>query len=244
MKGLQMKELRLPRETAARVIVARFLGATVIAALSATAWPAAAEDTPAAVPEAGPSAVFSEYATIVGIGDTLTLTRLPIRTAAGKTIYKDVTIELFGDAAGKISFAVSPPVQSVSPKFAVANIRAGTYALGSSVIAVTGPAPTGGGAARWTVTGTCYFAPSAFYTGAIATIPDAALKSRLAAAGITNKEYSYGVRGESCDSGAFRDNALLGVQQVDNTLVVASFTSAAGVDQSTPAQFFVFTLQP
>ena len=109
---------------------------------------------------------------------------------------------------------------------------------------MTGPAPTGGGAARWTVTGTCYFAPSAFYTGAIATIPDAAFRARLAAAGISNKGYSYGVRGATCNSGAFRDNAIIGAQQVGGTLVFASFTSAAGVDQSTPAQFFVFTLQP
>ena len=65
----------------------------------------------------------------------------------------------------------------------------------------------------------------------------------MAAAGVTNKEYSYGVRGEGCDSGAFRDNAIIGVQQVGNTLVFASFTSSGGVDQSTPAQFFVFTLQ-
>lgn len=235
-----MSDVRVPRATAARRVDVRLLGVVVIGALAA-ASPAATADE---VPAVGPSTVFSEYATIVGIGDTLTLTRLPIRTAAGKTIYKDVTIELSTDAGGNIGFAVSPPSQSVSPKLVVANIRAGTYKLGSYVIAVTGPAPTGGGAARWTVTGTCYFAPSAFYTGAIASIPDAALKTRLGAAGISNNEYSYGVRGVGCTSGAFRDNAIIGAQQVGNTFVLASFTSAAGVDQSTPAQFFVFTLQP
>ncbi len=43
-------------------------------------------------------------ATVVARGSTISITRLPIRTAAG-TIYRDVTIELHVDATGRVTLA-------------------------------------------------------------------------------------------------------------------------------------------
>lgn len=216
-----------------RVLVACTVALPAAVLCASTAW------------SAEPTAFFDK-SSIVGAGETIALSRVPVRNSAGAIKYYDATIEFSVDAAGKIT-QTALPTFTLSPALIISNFKAGTYTttVGSSPIAVTGPGVGGpGGQTAWTLvatTASCTSPPSAtWYTGPIAANP---LATRLKAAGITLTQYSYGIVGEggSCD-GRFSDGALIGAQQVGNTLTLVSFTS--GGDSNTPLTQITFKLKP
>ena len=77
--------------------------ATPLACALLLALPAAAQDATTRLQDAQ----------LVARGDTITITRLPIRTAAG-TIYRDVTIELHVDAQGRVTLATDAAGRAVA----------------------------------------------------------------------------------------------------------------------------------
>ena len=81
------------------LLCASFLGASVPAS------PALAQDAPATT--------RLQDAQLTARGNTITITRLPIRTAAG-TIYRDVTIELHVDAQGHVTLATDASGRAVA----------------------------------------------------------------------------------------------------------------------------------
>ncbi len=191
---------------------------------------------------------FFEKSTIVGAGETITLSRVPVRNSAGAIKYYDATIEFSVDAAGKLT-QTALPTFTLSPSLIISNFKAGTYTSpASGPIAVAGPGVGGpAGQAAWTVQGTsssCTAPPAAtWYTGSIATNP---LKARLQQAGITQTQYSYGIVGNGppiCNYW-FQPGNLIGAQQVGNTLTLVSFTWNGSQDYATPQAQITFTLKP
>lgn len=196
---------------------------------------------------AEPTAFFDK-SSIVGQGETISVSRVPVRNSAGAIKYYDATIEFSVDAAGKLT-QTALPTFTLSPSLIISNFKAGTYTTtaGSSPIAVKGPGVGGpGGQTAWTVqatTSSCTNPPSAtWYTGSIATNP---LKARLQQAGITQTQYSYGIvgKGPAC-SDEFGDGALIGAQQVGNTFTLVSFTTNGPTDHPVPVSQITFTLKP
>jgi hypothetical protein len=184
--------------------------------------------------------IFAELGNTFGNGSTISAIRVPVRTATGAYVYKDITIYLTTDSLGDLTYATTIPGQVASAPLQTANITAGTY-LDSSNTAygwlMSGPSSIGSGVGKWEITAAtgeyawCGY-PATFYTGALTAIPIAA---RLKAAGIVDTEYSYGIigYGAAC-GGQWATGRLIGVSQTGTHVEMATFTTPAGVDQSTP----------
>ncbi len=72
-------------------------------------------------------AIYFDQSSVIGIGDTITAICLPIQTAGGKFIFKNVTITLTVGATGNLAWATAKPVVATCPPLEVSNIRAGIY---------------------------------------------------------------------------------------------------------------------
>ena len=212
------------------------------AMLAALVWLSAAPVAAAAEP-----AIFFDQSSVIGIGDTITAICLPIRTADGKFVFKDVTITLSVGAKGNLAWASAKPVVAECPPLSVSNIRAGIYSsptLSYEGIQITGPTAIGnGGEAEWAITvgpgknaGLSPPNPAVFYTGPLAKSP---LAARLQKAGLTSTQYNYGVIGAS--SGTWPSNALFGLRLVGNQLAVALFTDSSGHDHKDPVTQIIYT---
>ena len=206
------------------------------------AWALAAVFVPIAALAATPTSYLEESA-IVGVGQTITVTRLPVLGANGGLIYKNVTIALTIGTAGQITYAAAEPVVTASPSPVVSSIQAGIYGDSANTavgFAIAGPGIGSGGNSVYTVTRSgpyCAVAqPGVFYAGPISTTPIAA---RVRAAGINTGQYRVGIVGqEACglsfNYANFPSQGLFGLSQVGNTLVVSSFTDSTGKDHPTP----------
>jgi hypothetical protein len=73
-------------------------------------------------------------ATVVARGGTITISRLPIRTASG-VIYRDVTIELHVDAAGRVTLATDGAGRALAGRGAAAGPRVALQAVPSGTAA-------------------------------------------------------------------------------------------------------------
>ncbi len=199
-----------------------------------------------------------QYASLSGIDKTITATRVPV-TTAGRTTYKDVTLQFDVDADGNLTLSVGYPTIVSSPEVQVSSFRAGTYAgpkniaNGKAIVTVGGPGVSGGGGSSWSLLASgdadkCTYPGSAtWYVGPLENSPQAA---RLKKAGITSTAWSYGVSGVgpsySClsDRDAYHNwenGSLIGVSQSGNTLTVASFTYW-GTDKSAPVDQITYVL--
>jgi hypothetical protein len=249
---LQMKAV-LPRRAACAAAFA-----VVVVALT---WVAGAY----AQSKGTPYALF-QYATLVGSGNTLTASRIPVVVATGNTIFKNITIQFEVDPDGNLTVSPDNPQISDAPPLQVSSFKAGSYIGPGSILGgktpafVDGPGATEGGATSWSFsTGsgadTCTYPNSAtWYVGPIENTPVAA---RLKAAGITSTAWSYGVangpgRNDRCTTGAFMNNAqwepgtLVGVSQSGNAITIASFTDSPNVrrDYSAPVAQITYRLVP
>lgn len=193
--------------------------------------------------------IYFDESSIVGIGQTVTALRVPIETAAGTYVYKDVTIELNSDAKGNLTWATAEPISAVSPPLATSNVRAGVYVMTPTcptcAIQIIGPTSIGdGGVGEWVITAvsgnTAALSPpnpAIFYTGSLAASP---LEARLKKAGLTSAQYVYAVLGTSnYASTNWTDNGLFGLRLVGNELVVTSFTDTNG-DHNVPVAQIIY----
>lgn len=232
--------------------------AAVFAVAAALTWVA---DT-YAQSKGTPYALF-QYATIVGSGNTLTASRIPVVIAAGNTIFKNITIQFDVDPDGNLTLSPDNPQISDAPPLQVSSFKAGSYIGPGSILGgktpafVDGPGATDGGATSWSFsTGsgadTCTYPNSAtWYVGPMVNTPVAA---RLKAAGITSTAWSYGVaNGPSsstfCTNRSYFDSyrwmpgTLVGVSQSGNAVTIASFTSN-GTDYNAPVAQITYRLVP
>lgn len=206
---------------------------------------------------ANPSAAF-QFATITGIGNTITASRVPITISPGKTIYKNITFKFNLDPEGNLFLPEGNPQIEDAPQLVISSFRAGKYNGPGSVLSgktpvyIDGPGALAGGAASWSLSSAagadvCVYPGSAtWYVGPIESNPVAA---RLRSAGITSPAWSYGVasgpefsqrcgNGTQITNGLWETGTLIGVSQSGVAVTIASFTnnrrdSAAPVAQIT-----------
>jgi hypothetical protein len=234
------------------------------AVLSTTAWVIVTHaqspdaDAPQSTTTTTPNALF-QYSTITGSGNTITATYLPVVTAKGTTVYKNVALQFDVDSMGNLTLAPGYPIVIPSPTPLISNFRAGNYKgpsnilSGKMLITVAGAGIAPGGATEWTLTtqssaDPCTYPSSAtWYVGQFATSP---LAGRLTKAGITAADYpdySWGVGGSQastiCIGSQYYDwqpNTLLAFSQVGGTITILSFTDN-GTDYSTSRDQITYT---
>ncbi len=202
----------------------------------------------AALAVAGPAAAatptsYLQNGAIVGTGQTITISRLPVRLGNGALAYKDVTIQLDVSANGTLTYADTRPLETNSPNPLVSGIKNGVYGDSANTnvqFSITGPGVMTGGNGEYSITRTgayCAVAqPGVFYSGPVGTTP---IGARVKAAGINTGQYRLGVVGqEACglsfNYANFPSHGLIGLAQVGTTLVVSSFTDSSGKDYPTP----------
>jgi hypothetical protein len=228
---------------AAWVIVAR--AQTDDASLSAAA--------PAAAATSAPYALF-QYSSLTGSGNTITASWVPVVTAAGATIYKNVTLQFNVDAAGNLTLVSGFPKVFPAPIVQVSSFVSGNYvgpsgvAQGKNLITVSGPGVISGGSTEWSLAASpgaypyTYPASATWYVGALSDSP---LAARLQAAKITSTAWSYGVVGSApwtIDGGKWFTNSLIGVSQIGNTLTIVDFTDNNSVDHNVPQDQITYTM--
>jgi len=202
-----------------------------------------APDASGAMAAATPTAFF-EDASIIGVGKTITVSRVPVTNSAGVVTYYDVGIAFSVNAGGQIALTAAPTVvKSVS--LITSNFFAGEYvSLASGPISLSGPGVGPGGQTAWSIAATTTVctqpASATWYTGTIAANPEAA---RLQKAGVTLTQYSYGIIGIGGCGPLWSQGGLIGAQQIQNTLTLVTFSSG-GKDSPIPLAQMTFTLNP
>ncbi len=210
-----------------------------------------------------PFALF-QFATLVGSGNTLTASRIPVVIGPGTTIFKNITIQFDADSAGNLTLSPDNPQISDAPPLQVSSFKAGSYIGPGSILDgktpafVDGPGAADGGATSWsfsTAAGAdyCTYPGSAtWYVGPIENTPVAARLKRM---GITSTAWSYGVASgpgwtTSCTKPGFtfqsyrwQAGTLVGVSQSGNAVTIASFTDN-GSDYSAPVAQITYRLVP
>lgn len=195
-----------------------------------------------------------QYATIVGSGNTITATQVPVVTDTG-VVYQDLILQFDNDAYGGLTMTSGFPVSAPSPQLQTASFQQGNYKTASTVlggkglIAVSGPGVTVGGATAWSLStrdgadGCTYPRTVVWYVGPIESSPIAA---RLKKAGITSKFWSYGITGGGgcLYQDAWGGNNIVGLSQIGNTLTIATFSGngSANADHPEPIDQLTFTL--
>ena len=224
---------------------------TALAAAFMAAWAPLAQSQLQAQ-AAGPEYALFQYSSLTGSGNTITASWVPVVTAAGTTIYKNITLQFNVDASGNLTLIAGYPKVIPAPILVVSSFAAGNYASPSTVlsgkglITVSGPGATDGGATEWSLAASpgadnnTYPSQATWYVGALADSP---LANRLKAAGITSTAWSYGVGGITFGTAYWASNSLLGFSQIGNQLTIVSFTYG-GTDHSTPVDSITYTLLP
>jgi len=193
-------------------------------------------------------AILLQYASIVSAGNTITITRAPVTTSTGATVYEDITLQLGVAANGAITMVSGYPKWNLSPVLTVAAFKPGIYVGPENVdggkmgFALSGPQP-GAGVTVWSIaTAPNYYAyttpgNATFYVGPLASNLE---YPRLKKAGITNTSLSYGFLGSGDANNGWCKGDLLGFSQVANTITVENFTGC-GNDQPTPVDQYTYT---
>jgi hypothetical protein len=198
-----------------------------------------------------------EYSAVTGSGNTITMTRVPVITSSGQTVYQDITLQFDNDGSGNLSLTAGYPIFALSPNLLVSSFVAGPYtgpvnvANGKAAITISGPGVTPGGATEWSAITSSgadictYPASATWYVGPIANNPMAA---RLQKTGITSTAWSFGVSGagvpSSCSislSFKWGNGSIIGVRQTGNTITFASFTNNS-FDSASPVDQITYTL--
>jgi hypothetical protein len=213
---------------------------------------ARAQMVEAAVPLSTPTPPYGlfQYSTLTGSGNTITASWVPVVTASGATVYKNVTLQFNVDATGDLTLTSGYPKVIPAPFIQVSSFEAGNYAAPSSLfsgkglVTVTGPGVTAGGATEWSMSvspsanGGTYPASATWYVGPLASSP---LATRLQNAGITSTAWSYGLGSYPYGNVYWGTGSLLGFSQTGNQLTIVTFTYG-GKDQSTPLDLITYTL--
>jgi hypothetical protein len=205
-------------------------------------------------PNPGP---LFQYSAITGSGNTITLSRVPVVTASGDTVYQDVTLQFDNDGNGNLTLTNGFPAFNPSPGLQVAAFRTGKYVgpgnvlNGKAIITVSGPGVISGGSTAWSISAnpeadSCTFPNSA--TWYVGPIDNNAMAARLKKANITSTAWSYGISGGgiafSCGGSLsfhWGNGSIVGVSQTGDTITFASFTNNS-FDQASPVDQITFTL--
>jgi hypothetical protein len=182
-------------------------------------------------------AIDLQDATITGSNDTVTVERVPIRTAAGKIVYMDITTEYVTDGSGNISVAAGYPIIQPSKTLLSSHFKAGNYVTtinGNTYHATLGGPGIGpNGTTSWTFSSSDYVPAAAtwYVTKDLTQNPE---YERLQRNDITSPAYSYGIAGAHGTCDYWETNTLVGASQNVEMLSISSFTFCGNTDKSSP----------
>lgn len=198
-----------------------------------------------------------QYAALTGSGNIITLTRVPVVTSSGQTVYQDITLQFDNDGNGNLTLTNGFPMFALSPGLQVSSFQAGKYigpaslANGNALITVNGPGVVNGGSTAWSSTSPAGADPctvpasASWYVGPLSNNP---MATRLTKAGITSTAWNYGISGNgiafSCGGSLsfhWSNGSIIGVSQTGNSITFASFTNN-GFDQASPVDQVTYTL--
>ena len=188
------------------------------------AWPAMAFLAPCAA--FAQTFVYAQDATISASAATISGQYLPVVTS-GNPRYYDFTTTVTVDASGMPS---ATTVFSPSLKLLFSRLKAGNYVYSNACCTATlsGPGIGPGGTTEWTWAANGYPYNAAFYVGPASEGP---LSTRIKKAGITTRDYSFGLAGYG--GGNFAAGCLLGIAQTAGALTIVSFSNS-GCTQDFP----------
>jgi hypothetical protein len=184
---------------------------------------------------------FFETALMNGVGNTVSLLQVPVQTATGKIVYRDVEIVFSVAANGKLKVASTAITDS--PTIKSGSFVAGTYVNGTNSAArfvLSGPSIDAGGRTTWSITGTSQCAFTAGWTsGPVSGHPQ---QQRLKKAAIPYAGYSYGTSGTSAcfPPTFFSQGHLIGAAGSATGLTLFSYTDDDG-DHAAPVGQISFT---
>ncbi len=121
-----------------------------------------------------------QFSSLIGSGNSITATLVPVVTSTGAIVYKNVTLQFNVDASGNLTLASTQIAPSVTP--ITSSFRPGRYVGPSTiysgmVVNVSGPGIASGGATEWTLaaaSGTncsTYPGTATWYVGPLASNP-------------------------------------------------------------------------
>lgn len=206
-----MKELTLTRtiNAAITLLVRRFIQ---FAAISVTLVSAAVFA----------QSMTAEGGTTATAGNTVSMTRIPVRTSTGTVLFKDIQIQFTVDNLGNTTLSAGFPKITASPAPIPSAFKAGTYKdiFGKKYL-VSGPAVIPGGRVMWRIQSSApagYVFEASWATGAVAGHP---FQSQLTRNKITSTLYAWGVVGTINNFSPFFLNVdeVVGAQQIGNQLV-------------------------
>ncbi len=208
---------------------------------------------PAALPAV--PAIFMQQATINGAADAVTLTRVPVRNAAGTIIYKDISLFFNVDSAGNVTLPSALVQITPSPTINVGAFKQGTYngyslAPGCGLnnnFKVGSPGVGSGGRISGSIQrindSNCDTFNASWTSGPITGHPN---QAKLNAAGITSTAYNWGVMGTAGTTTASSNGVrgwqagdIIGAVQTGNQLSLVNF----GIDNKADTAL-AFTLCP
>jgi hypothetical protein len=209
LKGFSMSEDRALKTTRARHFT--YAVGAIALLIGAAQAPAQSEVPPygASAAETAPDytstttltggTMYSDLGVISGAGNTVNMSRVPVRTSTGSILYKDIVIKFDVGATGTVALSAGFPTVTSSVALSTGNFRAGNYkdTLGH-VYGVQGPAALSGGRTKWTLA----WVPPAGKTGsfnltwATGAVTGHPFEGVLKRYGITASTYSWGLVGQ------------------------------------------------
>jgi len=178
-----------------------------------------------------------DYGNVVGSGDQITITRLPIVRNNGKVIYKDVIIKFGLNKKRNLIVLKKFPKTTNSTPIMNADLVAGRYQLNNSSweYDLIGPTVGPNGRSLWTLVGTNNSLDMTFYTGPVKGHP---LEQRIKDAGINSSPFTFGFssNGHSL-SNRFGHDCLIAAHMVGSDLKLDSHSApGCGSDNATPTE--------
>lgn len=176
----------------------------------------------------------AEGGTTATAGNTVSMTRIPVKTSTGAILFKDIQIQFTVDNLGNTTLSAGFPKITVSPPPIPSAFKAGTYKdiIGRKYV-VSGPAIIPGGRVMWRIQET---APTIFEaswaTGAVTGHP---FQAQLNRNKITSTLYNWGVVGAINNFSIFglNLNDVLGAQQIGNQLIFHLYNDFTAIETST-----------
>lgn len=193
---------------------------------------------------AASTAMYSELGNVTGIGNSVLMTRVPVKSSTGVVSYHDITIQFDISANGTPSLTSGYPQFVLSPPLIINNFLAGNYldSFGNKYL-VAGPGVLSGGRTKWTLN----WVPPVGKTGALdltwatGPITGSPFQGTLNYWSITNPAYSRSVVGTSTGGtggypnppfNAYYSNRAFGAWQTGNQLEIHNFASGGNVEIS------------
>ena len=177
---------------------------------------------------AAPPDMLLQSANLSGSGNTLNVTRVPVRDSTGKVTYKDIELSFDVSNTGVVTLGPGSPVVTTSPTLNVAGFRAGIYKDSlKRHVQVSGPSVLAGGRTGWTLTWidptvSAHF-NATWATGAITGHPN---EATLKLWGFTTTAYSWGVIGSNSGFiGSWFPSYVFGAAQLGDVLTLHYFES-------------------